>query len=388
MNIGELYVNLGLKGNDQVAKGLTGVKAGLGDVKSMSLEAKAAILGVMYGLERLMTQSAQMGSSLMNFNELTGISAKSLQEWQYAARQAGVGGEELTGSMKSVQSAMTNMLLGKGAPEGLAMVANKVGFDENRARDTLYVMKKLQEFAQVVPKDVGNNMLKSFGLSEGTISAMRRNMFTDNNFKKAPTYSEKEIANLDRVNVAWSNLGQKIQMAIGHLTSKHGLELANDFARVTAEVFKMVEAFTKLAEKIKLLEGIGKLFEGWGTIFEGISNAVSGVGDMIDDVTKDKKGVFHGVMQEAGKLTQGVESAVGTISAGMSDVSGEPPSRNKHHMAPQMRPMVKSSKVQHIEVNQNLNFQHDGKDHQKTSTSVHKAVKDAYRQYQAQAQGS
>jgi len=165
MTIAELFVNLGVKGADSAGKALGGVKGGLGEVKSMSLEAKAALVGVIYGLERMMSNSAQLGTSLTNFNALTGISAQQLQQWQYAARQAGVAGEEMTGSMKAVQSTMANMLMGKGAPEGMAMLANKVGFDPARARDTAYVLGQLQKFAQSVPQDVGNAMIKSFGVS-------------------------------------------------------------------------------------------------------------------------------------------------------------------------------------------------------------------------------
>lgn len=384
MTIAELFVNLGVKGADSAGKALGGVKSGLGEVKSMSLEAKAGIIAVVYGLERLMSQSAQMGTSLLNFNTLTGISTKDLQQWQYAARQAGVSGEEMTGSLKAVQSAMTNMLLGKGAPEGMAMLANKVGFDPARARDTLYVMSQLQKFAQAVPKDVGNAMLKSFGLSEGTIAAMRRNMFTQDTFKKAPTYSEGEVNQLNKVDVAWANLGQKIQMAMGHLTSKHGLQLVTDISKITSEIFKMLDAFARLAEKLKFFQGIAKIFEGWGLIFGGVASAV-------DKVSSNKGGVAEGFKklwsENATSMGEAFQGMMISIKESLEEGS-EPQTPAAQKVVPPMKPQSPSSKVQNINVNQNLNFQHDGKDSKKTGASVHKAVKDAYRQMSAQAQGS
>lgn len=390
MTIAELFVNLGVKGADSAGKALSGVKSGLGDVKSMSLEAKAAIVAVVYGLERMMSQSAQMGTSLLNFNTLTGISAQSLQQWQYAARQAGVSGEELTGSLKAVQNSMTNMLLGKGAPEGMAMLANKVGFDPAKARDTLYVMGQLQKFAQTVPQDVGNNMLKSFGVSEGTIAAMRRNMFTEDNFKKAPTYSDKEVGQLNKVDVAWSNLGNKIQMAMGHFTSKHGMELVTDLSKITTEVFKMLDAFTKLAEKLKFFQGIAKVFEGWGLIFKGITGGVENVTDALSDdpkkANKGKEGIkdFFGGMADAWKGMQ-----IDAEERQQAQMAADMKAYNERHGAPAMKPSVAGSgKTQNISVTQTLQFQHDGKDAKKTGASVNKAVKDAYRQMQAQGQGS
>lgn len=372
MNVGELFVSLGVKGADQSAKSIDGVRKGLGEVRSMSLEAKAAIIGVVYGLERLMSNSAKTGTDLSNFNALTGLSAKSLQQWQYAARQAGVSSEEFTGSIKGVQQSMTNMMLGKGAPEGMAMLANKVGFDPKRARDTFYVMEQLQKFAKTVPPDVANAMIKSFGVSEGTIAAMRKNVFTPEMFKKAPTYSDKEVNQLSKVDVAWSNLGTKIQMAMGHFTSKHGLQLVSDISKLTNEVLKLVEAFTALAEKIKLFEKIGKVFEGWSSIFKGITEAVSG-NVTASDVGAGFKGFIQGITDE--------------FSGSQHDFFSSDKGK-KSSIAPKVNAPSSSQNVNNHDVTMNLNFNHDGKDAHKTGTAVHKSIKDAYRQIGAQNQGN
>lgn len=278
MNIAELFVNLGIKGADKTVGALGSVKKGLGEVSSMSLEAKAGIVAAMYGLEQMMAKSGAAGTGLTNFAALTGLSSRTLQEWEYAARQAGLSGEELTGSLKSVQNSMSNMLMGKGAPEGLAIVKRAVGFDMNRVRDTFYVMQQLQKAAQALPKDVGNNIIKSFGISEGTIAAMRRNAFSPNIMGKAPAYSDKEINSLDRSNIAWSNLGNKIEMAFGHFNAKHGQQLVGDISKITDQVLRLVEAFEQLAEKLKLFGALARAAEVTADIFQGW-------GLMVDDIT-------------------------------------------------------------------------------------------------------
>lgn len=391
MNIAELFVNLGVKGADQAGKALGGVKSGLGDVKGMSLEAKAAILGVIYGLEQMMSQSAKMGTSLTNFNALTGMSAQQLQQWQYAARQAGVAGDEMAGSMKAVQSTMANMLLGKGAPEGIAMLANKVGFDPARARDTAYVLGQLQKFAQTVPADIGNQMIKSFGVSDGVIAAMRRNAFRPDVFAKAPTYSNNEVGQLDKVNVAWSNLGNKIEMAFGHLTSKHGMDIVKDLSKMTDGVIKLADALAVLAEKSKVFLAIG-----WAA--EKIATTMNLLGVGIDDATgSHKKEDNAKLFGKDSKLTgamnwrDDVDKTVidffkknhETIAAGMMAGAGGG--------IPMIPPSTQTpAKQQTINNNANINnnFQHDGKDHKKTGHSVQKSVNDAFRQIQAQGQGS
>ncbi len=359
MQVGELFVNLGIKGADKTVAALGSVKQSLGNVSSMSIEAKAGIIGAMYALERLTAASGAMGTSLTNFTALTGLSAKSLQEWQYAARQAGVSGDEMSGSMKGVQSAMANMLMGKGAPEGLGLIASKVGFDMSRARDTAYVLGQYQEFAQSVPADIGNTALKSTGLSEGVISAMRRNAFRPDVFAKAPTYSDREIGALDKANIAWSNLGNKIEMAIGHFNSRHGGQLVKDISMITDKVIKLAESFTTLAEKLKVFQLIGKVFEGWGIIFDGLNSALK-------NASTSKPGDKPSFMNEFFKEFQKDINLIVEPSVGNHPNLGS---------------------KQNVQINQNLHFQHDGKDAGKIKDSHRKSAQDAFRQMPAQVGG-
>lgn len=374
MTIAELFVELGIKGSEKTVQGLKSVRNGLGDLKTMSLETKAAIAAAVYGLQHMMSQSAQMGTGLTNFTALTGLSAKTLQQWQYAARQAGVSGEELTGSLKAVQQGMTNMLMGKGAPEGMGLLANKVGFDPKRARDTFYVMEQLQKFARSgVSNDMANTVMKSFGLSEGTIAAMRRQVFTPAMFAKAPTYSEGETKQLDRVNVAWSNLGNKIQMAFGRFTSKHGMQLVSDISKITDQVVRLADAFMRLADKLKFFQGIAKVFEGWSMIFNGITNTVN-------DISSDKGGVLSGMWKKTKEVGAGAMDAYKGMQIEEQERIQAMIQRNAAEFKNRQGG---TSNTNTLTVNQNLNFQHDGKDHAKTSKSVNDAVQKAYRQNSA-----
>lgn len=351
MTIAQLFVNLGIKGADNTQKALKSTKDGITGIASSSLAAKAAIAAMLYGLERLMSDSAKMGSSLTNFSALTGLSTKQLQQWQYAARQAGVSGEELTGSVKAVQTSMTNMLLGKGAPEGMAMVANKVGLDPKKARDTFYVLEQLQKYAQSVDSDVGNAMLKSFGLSEGVIAAMRRGTFNAKNFAAAPTYSDPEALRLSKIDAAWSNLGQKIQMMVGHLNSKHGLQLITDISKLTNEVLKLADALISVADKFKVFEGVTKVFEMMTFAVESLRNPMK---------------PFMAGAELGGKAGSAARDFLfpPTPNTGGGNTSN-----------------------QNQTINQTLIFQHDGKDAQRTSDSVKRSTREVLRQMNAQTGG-
>lgn len=364
MNVGELFVGLGIKGAEKTVGAITSVTKGLGEAKSMSLEAKAGILGAMYALERLVATSGAAGTGLTNFNAFTGLSAKQLQQWQYAARQAGVSSEEFAGSVKSVQNAMTNMMMGKGAPEGLGLLSNKVGFDPKRARDTFYVLEQLQKFARTVPNDIGNAVMKSFGLSEGTIAAMRRNSFSPELMARAPIYSDKEINSLNRANIAWSNLGNKIEMAVGHFNSKHGVQLVNDITKITDAVLKLSEALLKVAEKYKVFEGLAK------------------VANFTAEALESKEGTVLGEKHLEKKVWNWI------TGKGFQNAPGMQPM--EQHITPTVPgvPSIVSGPQQNINVKQDLHFQHDGKDAKKTGDSVKRAVQESYRQMAAQGQGS
>lgn len=427
MNIGQLFVSLGVKGTDKTLGAITNVKKGLKETASVSLEAKAAIIGALYALERLFSKSGEYGTGLTNFNATLGVSTKTLQEYQYAARQVGVSNEEVEGSFKGLQATITKTLMGEGAPKGLARVSMLVGEMtpqdlEKFAKQPQLLIQKLQQYAQKeTHAGLRNEVLKSFGLSDGMIAGLTRNAFRPEVLAKAPTYNDREIANLDKANIAWSNLGNKIQMAIGHFNAAHGGQLVNDITKTTDAVFKMIEAFTKLADKAELFKKLGMVFEGWQAIFEGITKAIDFLNNT--DTSKNKDGLtindvlnYLGTNEKGEKRTvaEAAQNATGANSgsvperiamAFMSGGQGEsllgiikdaiagnrPASAGAMNAANAAHPTpnaVPSGSVQNINVNQNLNFQHDGKDAKKTSDSTKKAVQGAFRQLSAQAQGS
>lgn len=312
MKIAELFVALGVKGGDTTKRSLEGVKSGMGEIKSMSLEAKAAIVGVVYALEKMMSASAKKGTNLLDFATLTGLSTKQLQQWQYAAIQAGGSAEDLQTSVRNVQQSMTNMQLGKGAPEGIKVMAEQLErmgekFDFKRAgNDPFYVMTQAQKFLQSdVPARFKATMARSLGLSDGTMAAMMRGAFSPDMLNKAPVLSDNQIGQLNKVDVAWKNLGLQVERAFDKFTSKHGLQIASDIGKITVEVFKLVDGLTRIAEKLKVFEGVGMVFEGWGKLLKITEGQVDNI---------NEKGLLKGTVDNAkNSLTTVAEIAKGAF---------------------------------------------------------------------------
>lgn len=222
MTIAELFVNLGVTGKAESARAISDIKGGLKEVANTGLAAKAGILAAVYGLERLTGMAAKEGMELQKFGIATGLSTKKLQQWQFAAKQMGVEGEHVVGSVRSIQNAMTDMLLGKGAPEGLAIISNTVGFDPEKARDTFYVMGQLEKFAKTVPPDIAGNVLKSFGISEEMFQFFRANKLNIDKIKPSNLFSDREIRQLARVNVGWVNLWHSLKIFGGRIVAEFG----------------------------------------------------------------------------------------------------------------------------------------------------------------------
>lgn len=315
LNVGELFVNLGVKGSDKTLGAITGVKKGLSETASMALETKAALLAVFYVLERLTAATGKVGSELKNFQTLTGISAQTLQRYQYAAQQAGVSNDEVTSSFKGLQNAMTAVIRGEGAPAGLKLLSlalEKVGdsIDLSKIRDTAYVMEKLNKIAQGgMAADIKKWALGTTGLTEGMITAMERGKFNPDILKSAPAYTENQINGLDKANVAWMNLGTHIEMAFGKFNAAHGAKMVGDLTGVTDQVLKFAEALEKIGEKVHFLERVGDIFAGLG-------NTLRLLIELMDK--------FNGVDHEKGLLAGGLpgfdESPVGKIVAGKTSM--------------------------------------------------------------------
>lgn len=290
MQISELFINLGIKGTEKTVGALSGVKSNLKDVKSVSFEAKAAILGAMYALGRLVNSTGKQGTELSHFNALMDTSTKTLQQYQWAAQQVGVSNEEVTGSFKSLQNSMTKILTGEGVPKGLARLAMITGditpedilkFQKNPE----ILLKRLQEYAgKETNKGLRNEVIKSFALGDQMTAALSKNAFRPEVLNRAPTYSDKDIDALQKNQALWANLSQKIEMAFGKLNIAHGAQLVQDLSKLADAFINLTNAMIKFSEQIGLFETIGNVMKGWASLLQG------GVTKEVEKLTAEKYG--------------------------------------------------------------------------------------------------
>jgi hypothetical protein len=362
ISVGDLFVNLGIKGSEKTLGALSGVQKGLGETSHMALETKAAILAAVYAFGRLVEESGAAGTGLTNFNALTGVGLRTIQQYGYAAQQAGGSIEEMESTLYGLQSAMTKMLLGHGAPEGWQYFAKALGLTSQDAlryqQHPEQLIDALQKYASI-EKNVGlkDFVLKSFGLNDHIQAAVNRQKFTPEILSRAPSYGNAEAASLDRANIAWTNLGQKIEMAFGHFNAKHGGQIVHDLTKITDQVVRLAEALDRIATKFKIFG-----------IFSGVLEHVA---DSLTPADKDSTPLF------------GENAADKKLFSWLKKIKDLPPAKQDDPYAnvPHLKPIweyFKSEKENSgkIEVHQILNFNNDGSKHSDISAAHKRAARE------------
>lgn len=263
MKIADLYIDIGTKGSDKTGQQLTSVRASLNDVKSMGLAAKAAIIGAIYELGNLSHQSMELGLALQQFGNLTGLDPEALQKWQFALQQSGVSADETRNSIVKLQSAMTDMALGKGPPEYFAAITRDVGVDPKRFRDTFYVFDKLREFARSHRNnpDITRNLLGPLVGNDKVLQALMTGTFNPANTPRSQMYNARERKALSADAVQLKNITTQWEHFLGKLTAEHGGGALTSIAEFSTSIIGLVNALDALGKSLHVFDGLSDASE-------------------------------------------------------------------------------------------------------------------------------
>jgi hypothetical protein len=286
-SVGELFINLGIKGTEKTIGSLKSVTVGMSDLTSMSLEAKAGIIGALYAMEQFGASSLKLGTNLTNTSILTGISTRKLQEYDYAAQQAHVSQQEMENSLKSLQVLMKNTSLAHGMPEWLGRYAQIMKTPVNAAMfkawadDPTKAIQGLQKYA-ALEKDTAwkRLVLSSFGQTEGMQVALDRQVFNAKNFAAAPVLTDTQLKRLNDTNIGISNLVSALDKMAADITAALGPGLLKDLEDLVKDLdilIKIMEPWLELLSRLLPSKGNGKQPEG---ISSGLGFA-NGSGNLI-----------------------------------------------------------------------------------------------------------
>lgn len=408
MNAGDFFVNLGVKGADKTIGQLTDVQKGMGELGSMALESKASIVAAIYAVEQLFSKSGKLGTNLANFSVLTGISTKTLQQWQYGMIQAGGSADEMTANFKSVQQSMAQIALMGAPPKHFAQMAKLIGDPDlwKNKLNTEYMMNAYVKGLRVASKSpeakaIMNEVAKSLGLTEGFIVSARKGTLNPEALAKAPTYSKNEIDQLDKANIGWSNLGLTIERMAGRMNARRGQRLVKDITGMVKPITELVENLDKLIERFGLLEKATKFMTGIGNIFKLINESL----EKYAGGKESKKGdlLYTEPGQEAVpgfstspfmQLIKSIELPSG--NPGVNGKTKEPETEfptpwsgvkdipmPKHSIAPSVSHHMVNNKSEgdkNITFHQALHFSHPGTDHGKVAAAAKTGAKEGVKE--------
>lgn len=128
MKIGDLFLEVNLKGIGKAVSGLNGIKKSLSGITSEALGAFGQITALVGAFGTLATVNGNAAMKLQQYSNITGASTKNLQDWQYTLSKAGVPIDETTNAMVHLQDIFSEFsLLTKGLPSGFGGLLQKYG---------------------------------------------------------------------------------------------------------------------------------------------------------------------------------------------------------------------------------------------------------------------
>ena len=207
MNIGELFIKLGILPDDKKAKEFFSL---LDKGKQSMLGIAAMATGTALTLDNMFKTSIATAFGLTQFAAQTDLSTTALQRWQFVASSTGVKAEVLAPSVESLQSKLAEIRHGGEPPAGFTMLgvsATGNAFDtlaQLRARMALNVR-------QYGATEV-TNLLGGMGISGNLMPLLRMN---EKDFKTlysmAKVVGPEQIKSVEKFNYTLGLTGQLIK---------------------------------------------------------------------------------------------------------------------------------------------------------------------------------
>lgn len=267
MEVGQLFVNLGVKGTDKTIQAFTSVQAGLGKTASMSLEAKAGILALFYGIEKLFSASMTAGTNMMNLTAVLDENGKALQQWAGAAEMAGVSSQAVFSTFQNLQGLMTKWQRGQGAPPSIGILLGQLGLTPEQFRqDSASLTKTLEhlnEFAQKkgLPAGLRNQVLQDFGAG-ALIGPMVRGSFNPRQLSSVPYLSQGENKALTGMQETFSRIEIQWQKGLARIITQGGPQLTKDILKISNSLLELVRALSELSKAAHVLDVLSFMIKG------------------------------------------------------------------------------------------------------------------------------
>ncbi|MDE7439754.1 MAG: hypothetical protein K2N23_04530 [Clostridia bacterium] len=225
--------------------------------------------GVLAAMGAISKKSATLGAEIDDLSLQFGVSAETIQEWQYLAVQCGVSSDTLTKSFVKIRSAMADLSTGTAnnatkALQELGINPNQFKTQEEMFDGIVAALSNVKDATlqtayanEIFGDKIATEMLPYINTGTETIKKFKAE------FAAMPSLSNEQVAALAELDDTYYRLSESVQYA----TAQVGVALAPVMERAVELIEKtLIPALTKL----------GKWFEGLSPTMQNI--IVGGLG--------------------------------------------------------------------------------------------------------------
>ena len=230
MNIGELFVTLGVKSESPKIREFEGA------MTSAILKATAliaSITGVSLGIGDMIQQSMDAAVGLQRMESMTGLSGQELQKWQLIAQQANVSVGDVNSSILALQRNIAEIRLGRGnvAPFQL------LGIDISQS--PFKILEQLRDRIKGLNRAQAVNLISQLGLSPDMIRILTLTRKELEEFSHIRTLNPEQEKSLLRIKLALTQFQLAVKYTAESLVAQYGPMIVKAI-KLIATVFEHV----------------------------------------------------------------------------------------------------------------------------------------------------
>lgn len=198
MKLAEFFVALGFDING--APELKELDRSLDKLAGNATKLLAIFGGMTAAMGIMLNKAMDSAAGFRRFEAVTGLSANTLRSWEYTARLAGVEGDELVSTLKSLQQARADIAMGVGnvAPWQLLGIAP--------SEDPFETLKQLRERIRELDPAIARSIVQQMGISEGVFAMLRLSNKEFDELQKKYQLTRGQQKQITEMTMAWTKL--------------------------------------------------------------------------------------------------------------------------------------------------------------------------------------
>lgn len=206
MKIGELFVELGFKADSTKLKDFM---QSIGDLNMSTILATMGLGGMYELVKKIMSVAENTAMGIDSFGQETGLSTKKMQQWSTAAEMMGAKGDDITASLRNIQSHLTGLKLGMDSTLLTPFaILNRVGAGITGQEDPFTLLQKVGLVINKLTPDMRRLVVEQMGLNDSMLLVLN-NIDKFNRLARDQIYTTQEqTASILENRSAWIKVGK------------------------------------------------------------------------------------------------------------------------------------------------------------------------------------